>query len=299
MPPGSTTAPAFNVATTAGVAETNPTVTALDTGFVVTWAVEHGGAAKILAQKFTSAGTASGSVMTITTAADHGFDSGTSFSPPPHSVTALQGGSYVVAWSAGDALVGSIVAANGTVGAPVPLASSASGASLASLPDGFVVAFVGDDEFNSDIYVQAFNAVGVASGPLIRASHTDFASENTPVISVLPDGRFVVAWIGNNGVDGSSDVFVEVLLPDGLTEQRRPASGNQDRHRAGWNQQDLGNSADHHDSFGRQFRGRLVAAVRDERDTRRVHARLRSGRERRVRDRRPAAHAAHDRRTGR
>ena len=115
------------------------------------------------------------------------------------------------------------MAANGTVGAPVPLASSASGASLASLPDGpFVVAFVGGDEFNSDIYVQAFNAVGVASGPLIRASHTDFASENTPVISVLPDGRFVVAWIGNNGVDGSSDVFVEVLLPDGTPNNDGP-----------------------------------------------------------------------------
>src|SRR4051812_837838 len=55
---GSKTATTITVAATAGLAEVNPTVTALDHGFVVTWAIENGGFTTIKAQKYTSAGVA-------------------------------------------------------------------------------------------------------------------------------------------------------------------------------------------------------------------------------------------------
>ena len=102
---------------------------------------------------------------------------------------------------------------------------------IAANPDGsYVVAFVDENAPTSDgsgtsIRARYVSAAGVA-GPIAQVNTTTAGDQTQPAITVLPDGRFFVAWTdasGTEGVGGSGTgvrgqlLTVEggALVPDG------------------------------------------------------------------------------------
>ncbi len=63
-------------------------------------------------------------------------------------------------------------------------------------------------------------STGAAVTPDLMLVDMPSASEFTPEIATLPDGRFVVAWVGNGGSNGTNDIFAQVFAADGT-----PAAG--------------------------------------------------------------------------
>jgi FG-GAP-like repeat len=212
---GATTSTTITVAATANVAEANPAITAVGTGFVVTWEVESGSTSTILAQKYTASGVADGGHITITTAAAHGSGSGTSFSPPPQVATALADGSFVVSWSQADGTHAKIIHADGSASADITLAGGAD--AIAPYRNGFIATWA-----DTDLHARIYGADGQAAGPALTLTNDGSGAEQTPVVAALPDGRFVVAWRGLNGTDGSADIFAEVFSADGTPNNGGP-----------------------------------------------------------------------------
>ena len=85
---------------------------------------------------------------------------------------------------------------------------------VAALSDGqWVVVWTdrsgtpGEDDSFTAVRMQVFNAAGAKVGTEILVnSDTDFEQEN-PVITVLKDGRFVVAWQDNSQTGSDTDAF--------------------------------------------------------------------------------------------
>lgn len=85
---------------------------------------------------------------------------------------------------------------------------------VAALPDGqWVVVWAdrsgtpGEDDSFTAVRMQVFNAAGAKVGTeTLVNSDTDFEQEN-PVITVLKDGRFVVAWQDNSQTGSDTDAF--------------------------------------------------------------------------------------------
>jgi Ca2+-binding RTX toxin-like protein len=207
----------LTVAASASGREATPNVTALDDGFVITRAVEDGASTTILAQRYDAAGATVGSAATVTTAADHGFSSGTMFDPPDHVVTALADGGFAVSWSEGGAIRANVFHADGSRSGAFTVADAGSNPTITALGDGFVVAWVTDE-----LYARVYGADGQPAGAAFTLTDNPYADEQTPTIAALPDGRFVVAWRGNNGTDGSADIFAAVYLPDGTPNNGGP-----------------------------------------------------------------------------
>jgi VCBS repeat-containing protein len=203
----------FAVATDAA-SEARPHVTALDGGFVATWSVESGATATILAQRYDDSGTATGSVVTVTANAEHGFFSGASFFPPDHAITGLAGGGFVVSWSDGSATHETVVAVDGSIAGDV---TAPGGSAIAAYGDGFIAAWA-----DGELHAQIYDGAGQAVGSVLDLTDDPGADEQTPVIAVLPDGRFVVAWRGSNGTDGTTDIFAQVFFADGTPNNGGP-----------------------------------------------------------------------------
>lgn len=221
-----TTTPALVVSTAASTTgrEADPTVTAVGDGFVVTWAVENAGAADIYAQRYEADGTTDGGPFLVMTGADPGFNSGSSFDPPAHHVAAVgDDGAFVVAAQSGGMIVATRVDETDTPGPQTP-ANSSGGTlpAVTGLANGdFVVVWQQDDGSGSEeLHVTLFHWDGTAAvldfTPLNLASSAEFSVD----VAGLPDGRFVLAWIGNNGVDGTNDIFTQVFSGNGT-----PAAG--------------------------------------------------------------------------
>jgi hypothetical protein len=95
--------------------------------------------------------------------------------------------------------------------------------SVARAPDGrFVVVWQSNDQDGdgSGIYAQRYTAAGAAVGTTFQVNTTTIGDQSTPVVAMGEDGRFVVVWRGDDGLeegtaDGTTDIFAQRFNSDG------------------------------------------------------------------------------------
>ena len=93
----------------------------------------------------------------------------------------------------------------------------------ARAPDGrFVIAWQSQDEDGDGygIYAQRYSSDGVAVGTAFRVNTTTTGNQMTPAVAMGEDGRFVVVWKGDDGLeegvaDGTTDIFAQRFNADG------------------------------------------------------------------------------------
>lgn len=185
-----------------------------DGGFLVIWddASQDGSLSGIYAQRYTSAGVASGTEFLVNTTTDSFQTFG--------DVTDLNDGGFVVTWSGlsdgssfgvyGQRYNAAGVAAGSEFIINTTTENSQIHPSVSGLTGGgFVVtwdSYEQDGELNG-IYAQRFDASGVAVGGEISVNTTTAKSQDSSSVAGLPDGGFIVTWtsywqdsVGTNGV---------------------------------------------------------------------------------------------------
>jgi VCBS repeat-containing protein len=221
--------------------QANPQITALSNGgFVVTWndlSLGVGGATgdtsnyAVKAQVFTASGATVGSEILVNTATN-------SFQVNPQ-ITALSGGGFVVTWddasqgiggatgdSSSDAVKMQIFAATGApVGSEILVNTGTFGgqfnAQITTLSNGgFVVTWqdfsqgsggAPGDTSDAAIKAQVFAATGAPVGGEILVNTATANSQNSPQITALSGGGFVVTWqdlsVGVGGATGDTSSY--------------------------------------------------------------------------------------------
>ena len=202
----------FRINSNVDVFRSEGAVAALDDGgFVVTWTAfqgQDGNLAGVYGQRYDASGNPEGREFRVNTETDGDQVSS--------SVTALEGGGFVVTWSSdfqdGSFLgvFGQLYAADGIpVGdefqVNVQTSGSQSDSSVAGLPDGgFIITWsspsaVGDGTI---IYARRFDASGTPLGGefQVSAATPDFREGSD--VAVLSDGGFIITW-SSDAADGS------------------------------------------------------------------------------------------------
>jgi hypothetical protein len=181
-----------------------------DGDFVIAWRSDgqDGSSAGIYAQRYNAAGVAQGSEFRVNT-----YTTGIQREP---SVSMDADGDFVVTW-ASDGQDGSSygvyaqrynaqgIAQGSEFRVNNFTTSAQSGAEVALDADGdFVVTWhsIGQDGSSYGIYVQRYNAVGVAQGVQFRVNTYTTNNQRDPTVSLDADGDFVIAWRSNTQ-DGS------------------------------------------------------------------------------------------------
>jgi Ca2+-binding RTX toxin-like protein len=176
-------------------------------GFIITWQSEgqDGAGTEIYGQLYDAAGAADGSEFLIntTTANDQNAP----------AVAALADGSFVVTWES-DVQDGSDYGvyaqrfnADGTVAGSEFLVNTytsdgqASPQITALKGGGFVVTWESalQDGSVNGIYAQRYDAAGVAAGSEFLVNTTTTGSQDSPSITALDSGGFLVTWSGSDG----------------------------------------------------------------------------------------------------
>jgi hypothetical protein len=141
-------------------------------------------------------------------------------------ITPLAGGGFVVAW-AGNEVPGSLqydifaqryTDAGVAVGPEIQVNTNAAGfqhgPTVAGLADGgFVVSWLGPGTESPDIVAQRYSAAGAAVGKEFRVSTSD-GFNDTPAMTALANGGFVVTWVGP-GSNGSVEIRAQRFAADG------------------------------------------------------------------------------------
>src|SRR5439155_1001 len=78
----------------------------------------------------------------------------------------------------------------------------------------FTVAWASDASGNWDIIARQFDFSGAPTSGEITVNATAAGDQQEPAIGVLPDGRFLIAWRGDDG-GGRSDVLARVFDANG------------------------------------------------------------------------------------
>lgn len=223
-------------------AQSLPQVAGLSDGsFVVVWrSVGQDGETTsiggIYAQKFTSAGVASGSEFAISPA-------GNAVSETNPSVAALSGGRFVVAYQQSNTdndIRYRIVAANGTVGtesfAPSTNTGAQSAPAVAVLPNGnFVISWIGPNGADTaDVWVRQFDgSTGSAvTGSELVVNTTQTGSQSLPSIAPLSDNNYAVTWrdpaalgdVRSRVMGTTAAVSSEIAVITTATAQNNPRS---------------------------------------------------------------------------
>jgi Ca2+-binding RTX toxin-like protein len=209
--------PEFLVNTTTRGSQLDPTIATLEGGrFVVAWQdnSQTGGDASggaIRGQIFAADGAPSGPEFLINTT--------TWASQGEPTITALEGGRFVVAWTdwsqTGGAIRGQIFAADGAHSGSEFLINTTTvdfqgQPTITGLEGGrFVVAWdyssaTGGDTSGGAIRGQIFAADGAASGPDFLINTTTVNNQIAPTITGLENGRFVVAWTDESQTSGDA-----------------------------------------------------------------------------------------------
>jgi Ca2+-binding RTX toxin-like protein len=212
----------FLVNTTTTESQDQPSITALsDARFVVTWmdTSETGGDTSsfaIRAQIFNADGSKSGSEFLVNTT--------TTLAQTNPDITALSGGRFVVTWTdgsgtdgdtSGTAIRAQIFNADGSKSGSEFLVNTITtgpqyGPAITELTNGrFVVTWTdqsltGGDTSSFSVRGQVFNADGSKYGSEFPVNTTTDDMQFAPVISGLPDGRFVVTWSDLSGTNGDA-----------------------------------------------------------------------------------------------
>jgi len=152
------------------------------------------------------------------------------------SVTALNDGGYVVAWSGyvggtstSDLFIQRYDKNNVAVGTMKQVQGSDSSDELpeitATTDGGYVVVWHGMDVATnqSDVYAQKYDASNNPVGPEQRLSGVTNGGTNDhlPQVTALPNGGYAVTWYGSNPTNSATDIFVEAFdgagVPAGAT----------------------------------------------------------------------------------
>lgn len=230
----------FVINTTATSTQRYPSVTALDGsdgdgsegGFVVVWdsneTGDGGTGYSIRARLYAADGTALGTDFVVNTTG-----AGTQTRA---SVTALDGGGFVVTWQSADTGDGDgtmirarLYAADGTaLGSDFAVNSTAAGGQtvpkVVSLDGGGFLAVwqsadAGDGAGNL-IRGRLFDASGAALGADFVINTTGAGDQEAPSVSVLANGDIVVAWETDDG--GTGGIRAIVIDPDDLVAENNP-----------------------------------------------------------------------------
>ena len=189
-----------------------------DGGYVITWVAftSDGQQADIFVQRFDSHKVAVGGIQRLA-----GLPLGLDDGP---QITGLSDGGYVVTWYQFNQNSGRYdifvqrFASNGALFGPKQeltglIGNEHSRPSITSLPDGgYVISWSGFDNADAesnDIYVQGFNALNQPVGSVQRLAGMVGAADVNCQIKALPDGGYLVTWMGftNDGED--FDIFVQ------------------------------------------------------------------------------------------
>ncbi|MFY9993694.1 MAG: cadherin domain-containing protein, partial [Leclercia sp.] len=214
----------------------SPQVTVLDNGgYVVTWQGYTPDDYHIYLQQFDATGTGSTPVVLDSTTG-----SSNSYETQPQ-ITSLANGGYVITWSSFDysssdynnrTWVQQFDATGAKVGSIVELDGANNGGNfgindaipyVAALADGgYVITWMEYDNTNgfyeSVVYVQQFTAGGSKVGATVQLDSPDnnqnINSDQSPRITALGDGGYVVTWMGNGGL--SPDIYVQKFNASGV-----------------------------------------------------------------------------------
>lgn len=185
-------------------------ITALDDGgYVVVWSSgANPSDTGVVGQRYAADGTPVGGEFTV--------DMLGQFDITSLSVTALEGGGFVVAWADVVPGVGRFVAAQiyDDAGAPVGSAVPVTAVGAGDFPviaglsgGGFVVTWSTSDGAGIGIRAQLFDATGTATGSSFVANGTITGTQNGQSVSGLADGGFVVTWTSFNTDSDFTEVF--------------------------------------------------------------------------------------------
>ncbi|QIM42448.1 cadherin domain-containing protein [Leclercia adecarboxylata] len=219
--------------------ENLPQITALaNGGYVVTWSgYNYSGSNynnSTYVQQFDGTGSRVGGIVVLDGSSN--ANNGGSYTYP--YVAALADGGYAITWMEYDntngyynykVYVQQFSAGGSKVGATVQLDAPHNSTSndrdqfprITALGDGgYAVTWMSIGSSNWDIYVQKFNASGVAVGDMVRLEASGGASDLYPqVTAVGADGEYMVTWYGyspGSGVSGYR-LYVQKFNADGST----------------------------------------------------------------------------------
>jgi hypothetical protein len=220
----------FQVNTYTTSSQSNPAVTATDTGFVIVWSSgayygggQDGSGSGVFGQRYDASGVRQGAEFRVNTFTS-GFQSLSSIAADPS-------GDFVVAWTSGSGYYGT--QQDGSAGGVFLQRFSAAGASQGSeqrantttrgrqtLPavardatGAFVVVWQSggyrftQDGSNTGIFGQRFDNSGSKMGPEFQVNTFTTGAQSRPVVATSPLGDFVITWqSGYYGVgqDGSA-----------------------------------------------------------------------------------------------
>jgi hypothetical protein len=201
----------FRINTTTADYQLSPAITALaDGGFVVTWMSysQDGSGYGIYGQRYNSSGVAAGTEFRVNTT--------TTDQQEFPTITALANGGFVVTWmssgqdGSGTGIYGQRynslgVAAGTEFRINTTTANYQLSPAITALADGgFVVTWESNSQDGSDygVYGQRYNSLGVAASTEFRINTTTTDHQESPAITALADGGFVVTWMSNSQ-DGS------------------------------------------------------------------------------------------------
>ncbi|ESQ91768.1 hypothetical protein ABAC460_05360 [Asticcacaulis sp. AC460] len=209
--------------TTAGE-QSFPAVAALSGGgYVVSWQSPDASGFGIYSQRYNNSGVAQGAETAVnTTTANNQRNPG---------AASLSNGGYVVTWESsgtdgsGFGIYAQRYNASGVAqGSETRVNTYTSGdqyrsAAIGLSGGGYVIVWESSDQDGDDfgIYIQRFNASGVAQGSETRVNTTTAGLQSFPWISTLSDGGFVVAWYGLN-TTGSYEVYAQRYNATGVAQ---------------------------------------------------------------------------------
>ena len=141
--------------------------------------------------------------------------SGSQYEPDEPTVTALTDGGYVATWTIpGANFTGSIVtqrfnASGAKVGGETRINTSSSNQddpAITGLKDGgYVVSWIVEgNNGEADIFAQRYDINGVKAGSESRVNSTTLGRQDSPQVTALKDGGYVVAW-ASNGQDAPGE----------------------------------------------------------------------------------------------
>ncbi|MGL5599680.1 MAG: cadherin domain-containing protein, partial [Silvania sp.] len=238
---GTGAAPAVLDATTGSYYnnETLPQITALaNGGYVVTWSGFDYSSSNYnnstYVQQFDATGARVGSIVVLDDLSN--INNGGDNTYP--YVAALADGGYVITWMengntnglGGYAVyVQQFTAGGSKVGATVQLDATHNNAGInddqfpriTALGDGgYVVTWMGFGMSGQDVYVQKFNASGIAVGDIVQLGTSGSATNLFPQVTAAgADGEYMVTWYGSDPASGIFDfhLYVQKFNADGST----------------------------------------------------------------------------------
>jgi hypothetical protein len=226
---GSTASDEFLVNATSSGHPHSPTITALSGGrFMVAWQDWDGatGDDDVWARLFDADGSTSSDAFLMT--------SSTAGYRDVPTTTALDEGRFVVAWTDGtsgryDVRARLFNADGSTTGRHFRINSTSTGyphvPTITALSDGrFVVVWSDGTSGRHDVRARLFHADGSTASGEFLVSPTSTGHPDSPTITALSGGRFIVAWQHWDGATGTYDLRARTFAAPPIRSPRRPSA---------------------------------------------------------------------------